>query len=186
MKNKESNKQNKKKSLILVLLLFVLVGIAGYGVYSYFYTSGSYSASSDVSIASFDPEIDGDFLGNGGTLSLTCPDDEDGTGTVECTGSLTVSNNGDTAITVATSNASVHLDELSHDDVTATAGTPVFAWENNETTIEAGSSRTLNVTVPVSLSSNFASGAGYERNSEYTGEAIGVTVSFKITATQVH
>lgn len=186
MKNKESNKQNKKKSLILVLLLFVLVGIAGYGVYSYFYTSGSYSASSDVSIASFDPKIDGDFLGNGGTLSLTCPDDEDGTGTVECTGSLTVSNNGDTAITVATSNASVHLDELSHDDVTATAGTPVFAWENNETTIEAGSSRTLNVTVPVSLSSNFASGAGYERNSEYTGEAIGVTVSFKITAEQVH
>ena len=186
MKNKESNKQNKKKSLILVLLLFVLVGIAGYGVYSYFYTSGSYSASDDVSIAAFDPEINGDFLGNGGTLTLTCPSDEDGSGTVECTGSLTVSNNGDTAITVATSNASVHLDELSHDNVTATAGTPVFAWEGNSTTIEAGNTKTLDVTVPVSLSSNFASGEGYSRDSEYTGEAIGVTVSFQITATQVH
>lgn len=184
METKESN--NKKKLIILALLLFMIIGITGYGVYSYFYTSGNYSASKNVSVASFNPEVDGDFLGDGGTLSLSCPSSETGSGTVECTGTLTVSNNGETDITVTTSNAVVNLDPLSEDNVTATAGTPSFEWDDDDNTIYGGNSKVLTVTVPVYLSSDFADSDGHSRDSEYEGEAIGVTVSFKITATQVH
>lgn len=187
MKNKESNKYGKKKLFILVLLLFMIIGIAGYGVYSYFYTSGSYTArTNDISIASFNPNIDGDFLGDGGTLTLTCPESETGSGTVECTGTLQISNGGNTDIDLSISDVLVNLDEISHDNVTAEAGTPVFVWENGGTTIGAGNNKRLTVTVPVTLSSDFASSEGYSRDSAYEGEAIGVTVSFKITAEQVH
>ena len=176
--------KNKKKWLILALLLFVIIGVTGYEAYSYFYTSGDFSGSSDVSIAGFDPQVNGDFLGDGGTLTLTCPESETGSGTVNCSGELVVTNNGSTDITVSTSEPLVNLSEISSDSVTANAGTPTFSWDNS--TIGPGSTGTLTVTVPVSLSSYFADGTDHYRSSAYEGEAIGVTVSFKITATQTH
>ena len=187
MKNKESNKNGKKKLLILVLLLFVVLGVTGYGAYSYFWTSGSFSGSDTVDIASFDPEVDisGDFLGHGGTMTLTCPNSELGNETVYCTGDLTVSNNGGTDITVEVSNATATAQHYSSsDDVTATAGTPTFSW--TDTTISSGSSETLTVTVPVDLSSNFGDSEAHARNEAYNGEDIEVNVSFTITAAQVH
>ena len=186
MKNKESNKSDKKKLFILILLLFVVIGVSGYGAYSYFYTSGSFSGSDTVDIASFDPQVDysGDFLGHGGTMQLTCPDSELGNETVNCTGTLSVYNNGGTDITVSTSNESADVDPLTSDVVTATAGTPSFSWSN--TTITSGSSETLTVTVPVSLSGCFGSSSSCERTEPYDGEAISVSVSFIIRAEQVH
>lgn len=187
MKNKESNKYGKKKLFILVLLLFMIIGITSYGAYSYFYTSGSYTArTNDINIASFNPNINGDFLGDGGTLSLTCPESETGSGTVECTGTLQITNSGNTNIELSISDPSVNLDALSYDNVTAEAGDPTFEWEDDDATIYEGNTKTLTVTVPVTLSSNFASSTEYSRDSAYEGEAIGVTVSFKIRAEQTH
>ena len=73
-----SKKQGKKKLLILALLLFAVVGIAGYGVYSYYWTQGNFKAASqDIEVLSFDPETTIDettkFLGEGGAVTLTCP-----------------------------------------------------------------------------------------------------------------
>lgn len=187
MNNKDSNKRNKKKLIILVLLLFIIIGISGYGAYSYFYTSGSFSGSDEVTINSFDPQItiNNDFVGNGGSVTLTCPNSETGNETIECTGSIGVLNNGGSAITVSTSNVVASLDAISSDAVSATAGTPTFSWSN--TTIEAGSTETATITVPVDLDSYFgSSGSSSYRSSAYTGEAIEVTVTFDLTATQVH
>lgn len=186
MKNNKSNKRDNRKLLILVLLLFVVIGVTGYGAYSYFWTSGSFSAEDQVSIAAFDPDVDGNFLGNGGTLTLTCPNSTYGYETVNCTGTLTVNNNGGTDITVSVDEetASVSPYTGSNDDVNASAGTPTFSWSSS--TISSSSSETLTVTVPVTLTSHFGSSEGYERTSEYTGEDFTVDVSFKIIAAQVH
>lgn len=185
MKNNKSNKRNNRKLIILILLLFVVIGITGYGAYSYFYTSGSFTGRDTVEIASFDPQVSGDFLGNGGTLSLTCPNSEFGNETINCTGELTVSNNGGTYVNVSTSNESVYVSPYnSSDDVYAEAGTPTFSWSNS--TISPGSSETLTVTVPVTLTSSFGSSESSERTSEYTGEAFTVDVSFTITVEQAH
>ena len=139
----------------------------------------------DVSIASFDPEISGDFLGDGGSLTLVCPSSGTGNETIQCEGTVEVNNNGGTAIEVSTSDSSVSLDFITQDEVTATAGDPTFSWTN--TTIAAGSTETLTVTVPVDLDSDFGTywDSDY-RSSAYNGEALEVTVSFKIVAAQVH
>lgn len=187
MNNKESNKQNKKKIFVLFLLLFVVIGLTGYGAYSYFWTSGSFSGSDTVDIESFDPQLSlsGDFLGNGGTMTLTCPDSDDGYESITCTGSLEVYNNGGTDIVVSISDDDASASAYSSsDNVTASAGTPTFTW--TDTTISPSSSETLTVEVPVELTSEFGSSSSYERNSAYSGEAVEVTVSFKITAAQVH
>ncbi|MBR2712918.1 MAG: hypothetical protein IKE73_04345 [Bacilli bacterium] len=184
MNKNKTNNSDKKKLFILILLLFVVIGVTGYGAYSYFYTSGSYSGNEEIDIASFNPEIDGDFLGDGGSLTLTCPESATGNEVVNCTGTLDVVNNGNTPITLSTSNASVSLNNLSHDDVSSSAGTPTFSW--SDATVSEGNTSTLTVTVPVTLSSHFGSSDGYSRDTAYAGEAIEVRVSFKITATQVY
>lgn len=184
--NNKSNKQSKRKLFIIVLLLFMVITVTGYGAYSYFYTTGNFGASGTISVASFDPEVDitSDFVGHGGSITLTCPESSSGSGTVNCTGSLSVSNNGGTDITVAASNGVATVSPITSDSATATAGTPTFAWSS--TTITPGDSATLTITVPVTLSSEFADSDSHYRDSAYEGEAIEVTVDFDITATQVH
>ena len=193
MTKKESNKKDKKKLLILILLLFAVIGVTGYGAYSYFWTQGSFSGTSDsVSVASFDPEtsVNG-FVGSGGSVTLTCPDSTMGNETVDCTGTVTVYNNGGTDITVSTSSISANTNDLSDDNVTATVGTPNFSWSN--TTIAANNSENLTITVPVTLSSDFGSSESVSRSTPYNGDtydgyddAIEVTVDFNLKAAQVH
>lgn len=194
MSKKESKKQDKKKLLILVLLLFAVVGLAGYGVYSYYWTQSTLSGNSnDVTIAAFDPEVSvtSGFLGDGGEITLVCPDSSTGEGTVTCTGELQVTNNGGTAITVSTSNPNVTVSPFNGNGASASAGTPSFSWSN--TTIATGTSETLTISVPVYISSDFASDEAVYRSSEYDSNGSGdyedsleVKVGFKITASQVH
>ena len=187
MNEKSSNKKERKKFLILVLLLICLIGITGYGAYSYFWTKGLFEGTDTISVAAFDPETDvNGFIGNGGTVTLTCPNVEDGYGTVDCTGSVEVTNNGGTPIEVSISNAQVDVDHYGEgDSATATAGDPTFGWTT--TTIESNNSKTLSISVPVTVSSEFASDQGYERTSEeYDGESFEVTVTFDIKAKQVN
>ena len=195
MTKKDSKEKNKKKTIILVLLLFAVVGIAGYGVYSYFWTEGSFDgySSSTISVASFDPQVNvAGFVGEGGTVTLTCPDSETGNETIECTGTVTVTNNGGSDITVSASHGVPTVTPINHDSASATAGTPTFDWSS--TTISSGYSSELTITVPVTITSDFGSSSSVETNQPYhiddetksAPDAFEVKVAFDITAAQVH
>lgn len=187
MEKKSSNKKERKKFLAIVLLLICVIGVTGYGAYSYFWTKGSFEGTETISVASFDPETDvNGFIGNGGTVRLTCPNAENGYGTVNCTGSVQVTNNGGTPIEVTISDGQSYVDHYGDSDsATATAGDPTFGWTT--ATIQSDNSKTLSISVPVTVSSEFASEQGYERTSEeYDGESFEVTVTFDIKAKQVN
>ena len=194
MKNKVKNKSDRKKLFILILLLFLVIGVSGYGAYSYFYTTGEFNASDTVEIASFDPEVDvsGNFLGHGGSIILTCPDSRLGNETVQCTGQLTVTNYGGTNIVLSIpEGATASVETMNQDAVQATAGTPSFSWGSG-TTLSPDQSSTLTVTVPVTLSSCFGdSERACKRSEAYNEyedekEEVEVTVSFKVKAEQAH
>lgn len=192
MKNKVKNKSDRKKLFILILLLFVVIGVSGYGAYSYFYTTGEFNASDTVEIASFDPEVSGDFLGHGGSIILTCPDSGLGNETVQCTGELEVTNYGGTNIVLSIpEGATASVNQYYKDAVQATAGTPSFSWGSG-TTLSPDQSSTLTVTVPVTLSSCFGDfERACQRSEPYNEyedekEKVEVTVSFKVKAEQAH
>ena len=102
-------KNNKKRLAILILLLVALVGVTGYGVYSYYYTQGSFNTqeasdeSSDNVIritGEFNPIVDGtgdsssgnEFLGRGGSIDLDCPDSSGGHERIKCTAKVSNGN----------------------------------------------------------------------------------------------
>ena len=188
--------KDKKKLLVLVLLLFTVVGLTGYGVYSYFFTEGDFIGyGSTVEIAAFNPEttIRGTtkFLGSGGSVIITCPD-YNGGNNVTCTGSVLVSNNGDRDITVEVLDTksgkqilnSVNETENVDQDVVVSA--PSFNWTT--TTIAAGESATLNISVDTELTSNFSSDTAVDAGSgeRHIDGRWAIEVSFKLKASQVH
>lgn len=192
------NKKDKKKSIIFVLLLVAVIGIAGYGAYSYFWTEGTYEAytSDSVTIASFNPEIeiDGDyyFVGEGGTVTLTCENTSTGGGTVDCTGSYKIYNHGGTPITVSAYDGEATVEpynggDYSSENISGTPGDVSFSW--SDSTIAEDEYETLTISVPVTITSDFSSSSPVERPGStgiYDGEALEVTVDFKIKASQVH
>jgi len=192
MENKEK-KKDKKKIVILLLVIFAVVGIAGYGVYSYYWTQGDFDGvGSTIEIAAFDPQTtvdsDSDFLGNGGEVHISCPDSTEGNEHMSCEGSVLVSNNGDTDITVEVLNAEsgAYDVDVSDSSFDIDTGTPSFSWSS--TTIAAGESTTLNISVPFTVTSDYGSdlpvyaGTG----AAHDGNAIGISLRFELKATQVH
>lgn len=190
----ENKTNNGKKKIVVVLLLFAISALVGYGVYSYYWTEGSFSGKgSTIEIAAFDPQTtidnDSDFLGHGGSLHISCPDSTYGNESMSCSGSVLVSNNGDTAITVEVLDAEsgaydVNVSEGSSFEIDTS--TPSFGWTS--TTINAGESTTLSITVPFTVSSDYGSDVAVDAGSsaEHDGDAIGISTSFKLKATQVH
>ena len=192
---KKENKKDKKKLLVLALLLFAVVGLAGYGVYSYYWTQGDFGASSnDISVSSFDPEtiINGseNFLGSGGSVSLSCPDNN-GKETVTCTGSIDVHNNGGTSVDVQVLEASA--DYYSNGgDLTPSVGNPRFRWSDDSsssTRIYSGEYETLNISVDYSVDNGTTNGLDSSEAEEVSGPVPGgsfrIDVGFKLKATQV-
>ena len=186
-------KKDKKKVIILALLLFVISGVVGYGVYSYYWTEGSFSGiGSTIDVAAFDPQTtidsDSDFLGHGGTLHMTCPDSTKGNESMSCTGSVLITNNGDTGVTIEVFDANSGAYNLGPEDSTFSIETsdPSFSWTS--TTISAGDSATLTITVPFTASSNYGSTEAVEVGEDAKDEssAIGITTEFKLRATQAH
>lgn len=188
---KKEDKKDKKKLLVLALFLFAVVGLAGYGVYSYYWTQGSYDADSNtIEVASFDPETtisDSDrFLGEGGSVTLSCPSSSNGKETITCTGSLNVKNKGGTAITVDVLEASA-TEYSKQGDFTTSVGDPRFNWTS--TTISAGESETLTIEVSASVDNGTQNGLESSEE-EYVsqpvpGGSFEVQVDFKLKATQV-
>ena len=195
-----SKKKDKKKLILVLLLLVALVGVTGYGVYSYYYTQGTVKnedQSDDENViritGEFDPEVDGGgdsssgngFLGNGGTLSLTCPSTAPGHGRITCTGSITVRNEGTTPIYVSVYSASADT-EVTNGNVALYAGEPSFDWENGKTLIQPGYSETLNVSVDVSVGSNDSidTDQGQLVDAPVSAGDFKATVSFTLKASQ--
>ncbi len=194
MAKQETKKKDKKKLLVLVLLLFVAIGLTGYGVYSYYWTQGDFEGNSNtVTVASFDPRVTisggSNFLGSGGGLSITCPNTETGTGTITCTGNLTVSNDGGTSVYVDVLDATAH-DAVGYnggtngDDLSGDFSTPSLSWES--ATLAPGESKELTISVDVALTSDFGSSEAVERSESFEGADIGSYVSLRLKATQVH
>ena len=190
-------KNNKKKLLIIFLFVFAIVGVVGYGAYSYYYTTGNMETNSDtIYISSFNPTTyNGMFLGDGGDGStvaeLDCPDQyAGGNDTVYCTASTTVHNDGDTTFTLNVSNISVN-DEMSNQSggtVGYTIGTPTTSW--SQSTVDPSESGDLTITVPITFDNN-TSNSAQSSEAEYVSEPVAggqldLTVSYSITATQVH
>lgn len=194
-----NNKKNMKKIIIVVLFLFTIIGLVGYGVYSYYYTTGTFTTSASVSIGVFDPQtiIDGnsDFLGAGGTLKLVCPPLETGTEeSIDCTGSITVKNNGSGNISIEVYDASgfgtVDYSSgngpMSLDSENITTG---FNWTTK--TLTPNETAVLTATVSVPLEIVYGSDEPEEWAGEETGEISStgtakVDVSFKLKASQVY
>ena len=144
---------NKKKKLIfLALLLFVAIGFAGYGVYSYYYTTGEFGSgnSGDNNLylsGSFDPEVteysDGShkqfISSHGGSFFLNCSD-VDSNNQTTCSGSLYIYNDGSTSMSLSVSNLEAYFNGSSVDD-------SQVSYSLSDSTVSSGSDTTLTVTV---------------------------------------
>ena len=198
--------KNKKKMLVIALLLFVAVGFAGYGVYSYYYTQGSFDTESAggsedadnvVRITgSFKPSTNGiggsgmentqGFFEDGGQVYLTCPEDV-GFGTTTCTGEITVYNEGSTTIYVSYYDTS---SSASSSDFYVTTDSPSFYWEYSDydstAYISAGSSKTLHFNVDVNISSSDDPSEEAQLVTDPVSSSTNVEayVRFKLSATQ--
>lgn len=156
----------KKKWVIAALLLFVVIGIAGYGVYSYYYTEGTMNTEEATSedddnviriTGSFKPKVSQDsgineFLGNGGTIDLSCDDNYVGVNEkTNCYATVHVYNEGTTPIRVSYRDVYANATP-SGTSASVSTGTPSLRWSgsnNSYTTIDAGSSTDLYIDVDV-------------------------------------
>jgi hypothetical protein len=191
------------------MILFVFAGLVGYGVYSYYWASGTFSGDDTVTFASFNPQtyIDNDdFLGNGGTIRLDCSVSDSSSNYNHsdniCTGSLSISNEGDTDIDIsvldATSSYAFNRGNPGYpeymgpaNNMSISPGSPSFNWTT--TTIEPGESETLEVSVYVEVNDGFdnsdaihATESISDTSSSSYHDYYSVSVSFKAKAEQVH
>ena len=141
----------RKKVLVLALLLFVAIGFAGYGVYSYYYTTGSFGAGDSGNdnlylTGKFDPEVTAysngsnkSFLSGENHFFLECSDIDSNSQTT-CSGTLYIHNDGSTSISLSVSNLAAYFNgsEISSGNVSYSLG---------DSNLSAGYSTTLSVTV---------------------------------------
>lgn len=198
----ETKKKDKKKLLVLLLLLVAVVGITGYGVYSYYWTQGNFSQndasnSDDYNVIKIDGSYDprtgdssssaNEFLGNGGTVVLTCPEKSNGKETITCTGTIWVANYGSTEIDVEVLDAHGYADSSSS-DVTVTAGNPTFDW--TKTSLSSGGGSELKISVPVTINNGTTGGLDSDEPEEVHapvgGGTVSASVDFRLKSTQRH
>lgn len=204
--------KNKKSKIVILLLLLLFTGLVGYGVYSYYWAKGTFTGTESITIASFNPQThieNEDFLGNGGVIRLDCSVAQDydsnhyeyeDTDNI-CHGSLDISNQGDTDITITISEPSANTkwhngdpgkpEYMSPaDNMTTSAHTPTFNWTTK--TLAPGESESLDVEVYVDVNDGFDDSSAIEATSSISDaddsyhSYIQAYVSFKAKATQVH
>lgn len=98
-------KSNKRTLIILILAIIALIGVAGYGVWSRFYTNGDFSASNTINVSEFNPTVDGTFIYDAATNSRTATVDEYGGG-YYVYDTVTIYNDGDTDVEISIDNFS--------------------------------------------------------------------------------
>jgi hypothetical protein len=187
------SKEKTKKIVIVVLFLIAVIGLVGYGVYSVEYENGTFISETSIEVGAFNPQtVVGDtaqFLGDGGFVSITCPTvtDEE---FVNCTGSMTIKNNGDGPIVVELIESDPD-DEYSatgfsgsNESISVTADDPVFSWSSK--VLAAKETAILNITIPVQIESDYNSNEEVAYNNSYSYEGTSETLSltFKLRAYQ--
>ena len=174
--------KDKKKLIVIVLLLLLAVGFTGFGVYSYYWAQGTVSTGDTKPTIyltrSFQPSVNGNYLGSGGSLTLTCPTPSDGDTSVTCTGSLTVQNDSTESISLSVSNATARItnesDKISLGSV---------SYDCPSGYISSNDSATVSFSVVATL----GTGTEPEQVSEpVTGETVPISVDFELEATQYH
>lgn len=209
MENKRKDKK-KRKILVIILFLVAISIVTGYGVYSYYSTSGTFSSDGvNIKITPFDPEItDGngealtsnyDFLGNGGTMTLDCiTNHEDGSEspTVEiednqaqCVGYLTVENRGGSPIEIGLVDNSFSVSFTGIGEGEASASTISFESMggtsddngNGLYEISYGASATFQVSAIITHGSNIEEVV----TEPVIGSSFNVSATFKLKALQV-
>lgn len=201
-------KRDKKKVLVLGLLLFAVVGLAGYGVYSYYYTMGTIDTSEATSdtdqnviniTGSFNPRIEDNnassgssssdqFLGQGGSINLNCPEKVGANETFTCTASATVRNSGSTPIRVSYED---FYPNVSSSDATVSVVSSSISWSNTSssyTTISSGSSETIYIEVEVKTgnSTSVASDQPELVTEPIASGSLSAYASFRLEAEQVN
>ena len=185
-----------------------MVGIAGYGVYSYYYTIGTVNtptATSDTDenviniTGSFNPRIadnnassssssSDQFLGQGGSINLNCPEKVGANETFTCTASATVRNSGSTPIRVEYED---FYPNVSSDNANVSIESSSISWSNTSssyTTISAGSSETIYIEVEVKTgnSTSVASDQPELVTEPIASGSLNAYASFRLEAEQVN
>lgn len=194
--------ENKKKNwIVALLLLFAVIGIAGYGVYSYYYTEGTINTEEaddedDDNVihitSSFKPIVYqssgiNTFLGNGGTIELSCPDVAEMNTKITCDATIEVQNNGSTPIRVSYSDFTA---DVSSDDISnVSKESASISWSDtgsSYTTISAGSYAYLDIEVEVNVG-NVDSNSSNEAilvTGPVSAGTLSAYASFRLDATQ--
>jgi len=198
--------ENKKKKLIVILLLlFAVIGVAGYGVYSYYYTFGEMEteeADSEyddnvISITDvFKPWVSqdsgmSDFLGKGGTIDLSCPGNISRNQKITCEATVHVENKGTTPISVSYSDVYANA---SSNDVSTSVVSRSLSWaspdyyDSSTTTISANSSTELYIEVEVNVGDGEYSSSDEAQfvTAPVASGSLSAYVGFRLDATQNH
>ena len=192
-------KKNNKKRLLLALLLFAITGVVGFGVYSYYYTSGTIITDEEtISITSFNPTVyynaEDHFL-NGThytNLDATCElnnyNSSTDVATYYCTSGFSVGNHGSNNIDVSTSNLTVNISNNSDNSITVRDEEAV---STDNTGVSPGSSAGYNLSAYIDVSGVTVDPSTISPDAQYASEPVSganFTVNFEIdvTATEVH
>lgn len=196
---KVETKKSKKKTIIALLLVFALVGVVGYGVYSYYWAEGDIAKVADtIYIDSFGVSLyDGDGLGDEvadfmkGDLEVELECEEENS-VYTCVSTATVVNRGTSDIIATVTDLQVSAGVYEYDD-TLVKSVPVTSystnWTNNTKTISGSESggeyEAFTITVVVNDPS-LSSEAVKVTDPDETGGNLKVTATYKMKAEQVH
>ena len=194
----------KRKLLIIALLLFAVIGIAGYGAYSYYYTESTMStetpndANADNVIritGEFNPwvsvpSLSEGFLGNGGSIALVCPEKTGINKQITCESTVEVQNNGSTPIRVSYSN---FYTSASSDDISVSVANSHIGWNdssNSYIVIEPSSHSNLYISAIVNVGNPGNNNIGNDEPELVTGPvesgSLTAYASFSLSATQLN
>jgi len=205
MKKNNKNMNKKKNKKLTILLLLLLIGIicgTGFGIYAYYYTTGTiHTAEETISIASFNPEIhyanDNDYhflhgshyTGDEVNCTFDSYNSSTQTGTYTCVSNIIVRNNGSSDIEIDLDNLS--LLSTGSDTGNITIGTATYTHTNSTNQIAANGNDTYTLSATVQISGLSSDPSQVSDDAQYTSTPINgadITVHFEcdVTATQVH
>ncbi len=192
------NKKNKKK-LLVALLLFAITGVVGFGVYSYYYTSGRIITEDEtIEISSFDPvlyESSGYIFIHGThyttdstTCSLTNYNSSTNVATYHCTSDFDIQNHGSNDIYITASNTTLSVSNSGSNNYTVRNEAADASECSN---VSTGSSCNVYLSADIDIEGISVDPSSISQDAQYasepvTGASLDVNFEVDVTATEVH